>query len=60
MKEIGLGTDQNKKVEVDTLIDMQIEVAKINQEIERSKKESYGAELASELDYLFDKKRRIQ
>ncbi|KAL4476260.1 hypothetical protein ABPG74_009993 [Tetrahymena malaccensis] len=49
-----------KKGDEETLIDMQIEVAKINQQIEKSKKELTGSDLSSELDYLFDKKRKLQ
>ncbi|EAR87968.2 AAA domain protein (macronuclear) [Tetrahymena thermophila SB210] len=59
MKEMKMN-GQIKKGEEDTLIDMQIEVAKINQQIEKSKKELTGSDLSAELDFLFDKKRKLQ
>ncbi|KAL4475502.1 hypothetical protein ABPG72_013326 [Tetrahymena utriculariae] len=59
MKEMKMN-GSIKKGEEETLIDMQIEVAKINQQIEKSKKELTGSDLSSELDFLFDKKRKLQ
>jgi len=57
---INKGITSNDKFQKEMLIDLQIAMVKLNQEIEKTKKELSGAELRSQLDYLYDRKRSLQ